>query len=260
MLDEQDTDWLMEELGATMELSGQQIRPAALALLASDLSHIAKPLLRMALARIRAEHKGQILTGTVLQYVDHAMGRLLPAEAYALALSSADDRATIVWTNEIAEAWAVASPLLNAGDKFGARQAFMESYGRITGEARAQRQLPRVQVSLGYDQEGRTRALHEAIAAGRIPGGLESLSDDLRDQLQIPAPRAALALPAPESMPAGPERSTLEKVSELRDFFARKAGRFNQAQVQARAERMALTQAKRATAARVQAFVKGGAA
>lgn len=257
MLDDLDSDWLMEELGATMELSGQQIRPAALALLASDLAHIEKPLLRVALARIRAEHKGAILTGTVLQYVDHAMGRMLPAEAYALALSSADDSATIVWTNEIADAWAVAAPLLRAGDKFGARQAFIESYGRITGEARAQRQLPRVQVSLGHDTEGRARALQEAITAGRLPGGLEALPEDVRAQLQLPAPRDALALPAPESMPLGPQRSTLEKVAELRDFFARKAERFTHAQVQARAERMALNQAKRATEARVQAFQQG---
>lgn len=259
MLDDLDSDWLMEELGATMELSGQQIRPAALALLASDLAHIEKPLLRVALARIRAEHKGAILTGTVLQYVDHAMGRMLPGEAYALALSSADDSATIVWTNEIADAWAVAAPLLRAGDKFGARQAFIESYGRITGEARAQRQLPRVQVSLGHDTEGRARALQEAITAGRLSGGLEALPEDVRAQLQLPAPRDALALPAPESMPLGPQRSTLEKVAELRDFFARKAGRFTHAQVQARAERMALNQSKRATAARVQAFQQGGA-
>ena len=169
---ELDTDWLIEELGATMELSGQQIRPASLKLLAADLEHIDKSLLRMALARIRAEHKGQILTGTVLQYVDHAMGRLLPSEAYALALSSSDDSATIVWTNEIADAWAVAAPLLRAGDKFGARQAFVEAYGRITGEARALRQHPVVQVSLGHDPEGRTRALQEAMTAGRLPGGL----------------------------------------------------------------------------------------
>ena len=258
MLDHQDTDWLLEELGATMELSGQQIRPAALSLLASDLAHIDKPLLRMALARIRAEHRGPILTGTVLQYVDHAMGRLLPAEAYALALTSADDRATIVWTNEIAEAWAIAAPLLQTGDKFGARQAFMEAYGRVTGEARALRQLPRVQVSLGHDQEGRARALHEAIAAGRIPVGLEALSDDLREQLQLPAPRAALALPAPESLPTGPERATLEKLADLRDQFARKAGRSTPPQVLARADRMRTSQAKRQTAQRVQAFQQEG--
>lgn len=256
MLDEQDKDWLIETLGAMMELAGQQVRPAALSLLAGDLTHLPRPALELALARIRAEHRGLILTSTVLQYVDHAMGRLLPAEAYALALSSTDDRATIVWTNEIAEAWAVAAPLLNAGDKFGSRQAFMESYARLTGEARALRRFPTVQVSLGHDPEGRTRALQEAITAGRLPGGVEALPDVVRDQLQLPAPRDVLALPVPESLPAGPERSTLEKVSELRDFFARKAGRFTHAQVQARADRMRLNQSKRQAAQRVQAFMQ----
>ncbi len=136
-----------------------------------DLAHLPKPVLQMALARIRAEHKGAILTGTVLQYADHALGRLLPAEAYALAMNSQDERATVVWNNEIAEAWGLAAPLLAAGDKFGARQAFMEAYARITGEARATRRRPQLQVSLGYDAEGRTRAVQEAIAAGRLPGG-----------------------------------------------------------------------------------------
>ena len=256
MLNDFDKDWLIETLGAMMELAGQQVRPAALTLLAGDLTHLPRPALELALARIRAEHRGPILTSTVLQYVDHAMGRLLPAEAYALALSSTDDSATIVWTNEIAEAWAVAAPLLDAGDKFGSRQAFMESYARLTGEARALRRFPTVQVSLGHDPEGRTRALQEAITAGRLPGGVEALPEDVRHQLQLPAPRAALALPAPESVPVGPERDTLEKLAKLRDLFAQKAGRFTHAQVQARADRMRLNQSKRQTAQRVQAFLQ----
>lgn len=243
-----DADWLLEELGATMELAGQQVRPAALALLAEDLGHIDKPLLRLALARIRAEHRGPILTGTVLQYVDHAMGRMLPAEAYALALTSSDQQATVVWTDEIAQAWAVAAPLLQAGDKFGARQAFIEAYGRITGEARALRRRPQVQVSLGHDPEGRARAVQEAIAAGRLPGGLECLSDDLRAHLQLPGPRAPLALPAPEAAPSAPARDVLAQLANLREVFAIKARRYTPAQVQARADRMRLAQAKRRSA------------
>lgn len=258
MLDQLDTDWLLEELGATMELSGQQVRPAALTLLAEDLAHIAQPVLRMALARIRAEHRGPILTGTVLQYVDHAMGRMLPAEAYALALGSADQQATVVWTDEIAQAWAVAAPLLGAGDKFGARQAFLESYGRITGEARALRRRPVVQVSLGHDPEGRTRAVQEAMAAGRLPGGLDGLTDDLREQLQLPAPRAALALPAPESVPTGPRREVLAQLADLRQAFALKARRYTPLQVQARAERMRLGQVKRRSAAAVADYLQEG--
>ena len=254
MRDDLDTDWLLEELGATMELSGQQVRPAALLLLAEDLAHIDKPVLRLALARIRAEHRGPILTGTVLQYVDHAMGRMLPAEAYGLALTSADQQATVVWTDEIAQAWAVAAPLLNAGDKFGARQAFIEAYGRITGEARALRRRPQVQVSLGHDPEARTRAVQEAITAGRLPLGLEGLTDDLREQLRLTAPRAALALPAPESAPSGPRREVLEQLATLRDVFAVKSRRYTRAQVEARADRMRTAQAKRLSAAAVQAY------
>lgn len=257
MSDHHDTDWLLEELGATMELSGQQVRPAALLLLAEDLAHIEKPVLRLALARIRAEHRGPILTGTVLQYVDHAMGRMLPAEAYGLALTSADQQATVVWTDEIAQAWAVAAPLLDAGDKFGARQAFIEAYGRITGEARALRRRPVVQVSLGHDPEARTRAVQEAIAAGRLPGGLEGLTDDLREQLQLPAPRAALALPAPDSAPTGPKREVLAQLATLREAFALKASRFTPVQVQARADRMRLGQAKRRTAVAVARHQQG---
>lgn len=257
MLDDHDTAWLIEELGATMELSGQQIRPTALSLLASDLSHIDKALLRLALARIRAEHKGPILTGTVLQYVDHAMGRMLPAEAYALALTSSNQQATVVWTDEIAQAWAVAAPLLDSGDKFGARQAFIEAYGRITGEARALRRRPMVQISLGHDPEARTRAVQEAIASGRLHGGLEALTDDLREQLQLPGPRAALALPGPESAPMGPKREVLAKLAALRDAFAIKTTRYTAAQVQARADRIRLGQAKRRTERAVQAYQQG---
>lgn len=259
MLDDQDLDWLTEELGATMELTGQQVRPAALTLLAEDLAHIDRPLLRLALARIRAEHRGAILTGTVLQYVDHAMGRMLPAEAYALALTSVDQQATVVWTDEIAQAWAVAAPLLGAGDKFGARQAFVEAYGRITGEARALRRRPVAQVSLGHDSAGRARAVQEAIAAGRLPGGLDALTADVREQLQLPAPRAALALPAPETVPSGPRREVLTRLASLRDVFAVKAKRHTRAQVEARADRMRTSQAKRRSAAAVQAYLQGDA-
>lgn len=148
------------------------------------------------------------------------MGRMLPAEAYGLALTSADQQATVVWTDEIAQAWAVAAPLLDAGDKFGARQAFIEAYGRITGEARALRRRPVVQVSLGHDPEARARAVQEAITAGRLPGGLEGLTDDLREQLQLPAPRAALALPAPDSVPTGPKREVLSAGHPARSLCA----------------------------------------
>ena len=261
MLDDDARDWLAEELGATMELAGQQIRPAALSLLMDDRAHLPKPILQMALARIRAEHRGPILTGTVLQYADHALGRLLPAEAYALAMSSQDERATVVWNNEIAEAWGLAAPLLAVGDKFGARQAFMEGYARITGEARAMRKRPQLQVSLGYDAEGRTRAVQEAIAAGRLPGGLDTLPDDVREQLALPAPRAALALPAPEVHGDSPAKAeALAKLQTLRALLTRGMPRAQRLlKVRAWQDRRRTRALKAAAAARVDSFQRGAA-
>jgi hypothetical protein len=114
-----------------------------------------------------------------------------------------------------------------------------------------------VQVSLGHDPEARTRAVQEAITAGRLPGGLEGLTDDLREQLQLPAPRAALALPAPDSVPTGPKREVLAQLATLREAFALKASRFTPVQVQARADRMRLGRAKRRTAAAVAQHQQG---
>lgn len=264
MLDPQAQSWLIEELGATMELAGQQIRPAALALLVSDLAHLPKHVLQVTLARIRAEHKGAILTGTVLQYADHALGRLLPAEAYALAMSSQDEHATVVWNDEIAEAWGLATPLLAAGDKFAARQAFMEAYARITGEARAMRRRPQLQVSLGHDAEGRTRAVQEAIASGRLPGGLEALPDDVREQLALPAPRAALALPAPEAMSESPPDNpakveALAKLATLRKLLTQGMPRAQRLQqVRAWQDRRRTRGLKSRSAAAVEAYQRGG--
>lgn len=258
MRDQTAQDWLTEELGATMELAGQQIRPAALALLVTDLAHVPTKLLQVALARIRAEHKGAILTGTVLQYVDHAMGRLLPGEAYALAMSGQDENVTLVWNNEIAEAWGMAAPLLAAGDKFGARQAFNEAYARITGEARAMRKPPQLQISMGHDAAGRVRAVQEAMAAGRLPGGLESLTDDVREQLALPAPRAALALPAPESAPSQAKYQSLVRLARLRDQMARPLARAKRIQrIRAWQDRRRTRALKAAAVARVAAYQEG---
>jgi hypothetical protein len=260
MLDAAEKNWLIEELGATMELAGQQIRPAALALLVSDLDHVPKQLLRVALARIRAEHKGAILSGTVLQYVDHAMGRLLPAEAYALALSGRDERATLIWNDEICAAWGVAAPLMDAGDKFAARQAFIEAYGRITGEARATRKRPELLVSLGHSAEGRARALTEAMAAGRLPGGVDALPEDVRDALALPAPRDALALPAPERADSAVKAEALAKFAALRSMLTRGLPRAKRIQrVRAWQDRRRTRALKAKASANVAAYLDGAA-
>jgi len=58
-------------------------------------------------------------------------------------------------------------------------------------------------------------------------------------------------------MPSGPKREVLSKLATLREAFALKASRFTPVQVQARAGRMRVGQAKRRTAAAVAQHQQG---
>ena len=96
-------------------------------------------------------------------------GRPGPEEAWATALRAADEANTVVWTDEAAQAWAIASPVLRNGDDVGARMAFKEAYQRLTDEARRARRLPAWFASLGFDPDLRAEALRQAHSAGRLP-------------------------------------------------------------------------------------------
>jgi len=102
-------------------------------------------------------------------------------EAWAIALRATDEAATVVWTDEIAQAMAAARPVLAAGDEVGARMAFRAAYNRLVSDARGARRPVQWTASLGHDPEQRQRALEQAVQA----------------QL-LPAPTVAALLSAPE--------------------------------------------------------------
>lgn len=91
-----------------------------------------------------------------------------PDEAWALALKAADERETVVWTDEAARAFAIASPILAEGDKVGARMAFKQAYERAVQAAVMERRAPRPLVSLGWDAEARVNALESAVSSGLL--------------------------------------------------------------------------------------------
>lgn len=116
-------------------------------------------------------------------------GRPGAEEAWATAFRARDERNTVVWTAEMAEAFGVCAPLLDAGDELGARMAFKESYTRIVAEARAERRTPQWTASLGFDAAQRDQALLPHVAAGRIPVDmLAGPAIGLDDVLALPAP------------------------------------------------------------------------
>lgn len=135
-------------------------------------------------------------------------GRPTADEAWATALLAADERETVVWTAETAEAFAIARSVLDAGDDVGARMAFRAAYDRLVGVARREARRVEWMASLGADPERRALALEAAAKAGRATAQHLSLAIDRpREALLLANPEAAAALGAPP-----------EAVAALRDL------------------------------------------
>ncbi|WP_145500071.1 hypothetical protein [Yersinia bercovieri] len=90
-------------------------------------------------------------------------------EAWALALPAQEEANTVVWTNEIALAWSIAQPIMQEGDKVGARMAFIAAYERLTKAAQGAGRAPEWSVSEGWDKETVKRTIEQAVTTGLLP-------------------------------------------------------------------------------------------
>ena len=93
-------------------------------------------------------------------------GRLSADEAWAVALTSRDEADTVVWTQEMAEAFALCLPVFP--DEVGARMAFKDAYNRLVTQARTASRPVEWGVSLGWDTRKRERSLTKALDAGLL--------------------------------------------------------------------------------------------
>ena len=105
----------------------------------------------------------------ILQRVQAADGRPGKDEAWAIAMTTNDEFETVVLTDEIQLALAAAKPVLDAGDKVGARMAFNSAYERLVGQAREDSKEVNWHVSVGFDANRRTQAITKALQMQRIP-------------------------------------------------------------------------------------------
>lgn len=87
-----------------------------------------------------------------------------PNEAWAIAVSTMDEFETVVTTNQIQEAFGLASPVMANGDEVGARMAFLESYRRIIRRD----SVPTWYVSQGFDPYRREQAIKQAQERGLL--------------------------------------------------------------------------------------------
>jgi len=107
----------------------------------------------------------------ILEAITGAMRDHWPTadEAWANAQAAVDERNTVVWTEEAAQAWfQSAQPLMEAGDKIAARRSFIDTYERLVTESMALGRPPRALISEGHDADLRAAAIRHAESVGMI--------------------------------------------------------------------------------------------
>lgn len=169
-------------------------------------------------------------------------GRPGAEEAWAISLAARDERDTVVWTHECAQAWGAAAQIMEMGDEVGARMAFKETYTRLVAEARARREPASWDVSEGFDKDRRRVAISQAIEVGRIPAGrYVAIEHDAPLML-------GCSFEASKEIPA----AVRQKLAELRDQFTRK----HEGPSEADLERERMEELKRAQAEKVEQFMR----
>jgi hypothetical protein len=155
---------LLKAVAVTAELCGRTFSEGAARVFVEDLAGFPESAVMRALARCRREVKGILTIQDVVSRVDD--GR--PGAEEAWAQMPFDESQSVVWTDEMANAFGVARGLLDEGDKVAARMAFKEAYVRLVGESRDRGLAVTWSPSLGHDKNGHDAVLADAVARGRL--------------------------------------------------------------------------------------------
>lgn len=169
MLTSENLAELAAGICATAETLGQTISATAARLMAEDLSVFPPNVIRAALQSCRRELTGKFTLGAVMQRIQAEDGRPGKDEAWSIAVQASDEFETVVLTDEIQLALIAAKPILDTGDKVGARMAFNSAYERLVGQAREDAKPASWHVSVGFDAGRRIQAVTKAVELQRIP-------------------------------------------------------------------------------------------
>jgi len=145
-----------------------------------QLAFYPMPTVEQAISDYRLEERNFApIPNAIIARCAAADGRPSADEAWATVLESRDEAATVVWTEETAMSLPACTPILDAGDKIGARRAFIESYNRLVLSARGRCLPVKWMASLGDDKGRQLLVLNDAVEKQKI------------------APNEAFVLPAP---------------------------------------------------------------
>jgi hypothetical protein len=164
-------DWINDQLTILAEAFGETLTEQRQEIYCAGLADIHRNNLQISFRRARYELKWFPKLAELREFAGFSPqsssdGRPGVEEAWALCPKS--EELSVVWTEEMAEAFEIARKLLNEGDEIAARMAFKEKYSAIVLSARLDSKPPRWLVSLGWDKADRVRALSEAVRKRQI--------------------------------------------------------------------------------------------
>lgn len=155
---------LMEAIAVTAELTGTNLSEIAARVMTQDLMQYPVEQVLGALVKCRRELKGNLRIAEIIDRLDD--GRPGANEAWAMIPKT--ESASVVWTDEMTEAYGVALPLIEDGDHVAARMAFIETYKSKCADARNNGIPVKWEPSLGHDKNGREHVLLAAVEKGLL--------------------------------------------------------------------------------------------
>ena len=156
---------LLEAIAVTCELTSTNLRESAIRVMVDNLSEYPETQVLGALRKCCRELRGKLTLADILSRIED--GRPGVEEAWAmLSTVLGNEQGSIVWTEEMREAYGVVAPL--ADDPIAARMAFKERYSALVSKARDRHEQVKWSASLGYDQSQREAVVQEAVDRKRL--------------------------------------------------------------------------------------------
>jgi hypothetical protein len=169
---------VIDAITVTAEMFNVQMSAGRIATMVDDLSEFREDDIVDALRKCRREAKTMPTIADIIAKIPG--GWPSADEAWGLVPRTEDE--STVWTQEMAEAWGAAYPMLCEGDKVAARMAFKSAYERLVSDARNEGRKPDWIPSLGHDKRGHDAALQKAVELGRIDAShAKALSPSMPD-------------------------------------------------------------------------------
>src|SRR5438067_1810530 len=164
-------EWINDQLTILAEAFGEALTEQRQEIYCAGLADIRQDNLQVAFRRARYELKWFPKLAELRELAGVSSGILSDRrpgveEAWALCPKSEDD--SVVWTEEMAEAFELARKLLHEHGEIAARMAFKEKYTTLLASARVESRPVKWMISLGWDKADRVRALSDAVRKQQI--------------------------------------------------------------------------------------------